>query len=105
MAFPVPRALGKQQHLSRVPAIAIEGQSQKHKGPFHQHPVHLEKTSKQEWLLEKGHSAQLPLWGLYAEVAAGDRRGLCSGLGLYQVLSALGKINKMSFLFFLFKKS
>ena len=35
----------------------------------------------------------------------GDDRSLYSGLALYQVLSALGKINKMSFLFFLFKKS
>lgn len=43
---------------------------------LYQHLVHFEKTSRREWLLERGCQVQRPLWRLYTDVATGDNRGL-----------------------------
>lgn len=42
---------------------------------LNQHLVLFEKTSKQEWPLERGHQVQLPLRGPSTDVATGDHRG------------------------------
>lgn len=64
---------------------------------LHQHLVLFEKTSKQEWPLERGHQVQLPLRGPSSDVATGDQEAGISGLGLFQRLAALEEINKWVF--------
>lgn len=44
----------KEQHFSKEVNTSWVSAKDK-KGTFHQHLVHFEKTSKQEWLLERGH--------------------------------------------------
>ena len=68
---------------------------------LNQHLVLFEKTSKQQWPLERGHQVQLSLRGPSTDVAG------ISGLGLFQRLAAPEEINKWVFFssfFFFFKK-